>query len=244
MKQKRKPQYLRIADELQSAIEQGYFPVGSLLPTELELCDRYAISRHTARAALARLSAAGLVSRRPRHGTRVIARRPAMHYACEFDTVEQLLQYGNATRMQILTAKRRRARGGMAQQLAIPPGSEFLHLTAKRLEDLQRESVALTEMRIPIHDDTPVRALLDPACVVGTLNRMMELGRLSVVEQEFDVTVLGAEEAEQLGVGAGEPAMRAQRRYLDAHGRLQMLATSLHPRDRFTYRAVLSRDAR
>src|SRR5574337_1295699 len=51
-KPRSKPRYAEVGDQLREAIERGDYPVGSLLPTELELCDRFEISRYTARAAL------------------------------------------------------------------------------------------------------------------------------------------------------------------------------------------------
>ena len=59
-----KPRYAELGDLLQAAIEKGDHPVGTLLPTELELCERFNVSRHTARAALAQLISAGLVRAR------------------------------------------------------------------------------------------------------------------------------------------------------------------------------------
>ena len=41
--------YAQVARDLTDGIANGRFPVGSLLPTELELCEHYAASRHTVR---------------------------------------------------------------------------------------------------------------------------------------------------------------------------------------------------
>ena len=38
------PLYAQVARKLSAAIASGRFPVGSLLPTELELCDQYGTS--------------------------------------------------------------------------------------------------------------------------------------------------------------------------------------------------------
>src|SRR5690242_21711670 len=57
------PRYLAVANSLIAAISQGRYPVGSTLPTEHELCERFGISRFTAREALRQLLDAGLVVR-------------------------------------------------------------------------------------------------------------------------------------------------------------------------------------
>jgi GntR family transcriptional regulator len=65
------PRYQQVADDLTKRIGSGKYPVGGYLPTEMELCDQYAISRHTVREALRQLRDAGLISRRRRIGTEV-----------------------------------------------------------------------------------------------------------------------------------------------------------------------------
>ena len=45
------PLHIQVGDALIQEIESGRYAVGSLLPPELELADRYAVSRHTIREA-------------------------------------------------------------------------------------------------------------------------------------------------------------------------------------------------
>src|SRR3546814_15374854 len=63
---KSQPRYLEVADALLADIMAGQFPVGTMLPTEIELCGRFDVRRFTVRQALRRLDEMGLVSRR--HG--------------------------------------------------------------------------------------------------------------------------------------------------------------------------------
>ena len=49
------PRYLQVARELRQDIVDGVYPVGSQLPTEHELCERFSVSRYTIREALRRL---------------------------------------------------------------------------------------------------------------------------------------------------------------------------------------------
>ncbi len=66
------PQYQRIATELMEMVRSGEYPVGSRLPGELDLRDRYAVSRHTVREALRLLENAGYISRSKGIGTTVL----------------------------------------------------------------------------------------------------------------------------------------------------------------------------
>lgn len=243
-KQRSKPRYAELGDILQSGIERGDYPVGSLLPTELELCERYKVSRHTARAALTQLITAKLVQRRPGSGTRVIAQHEAMRYEHEIDNLDLLIQYGNSTRLQVLAAHRATATAHIAKQLEISPGDQYLHLDGLRLEEPSREPIAVTEMLVPIRAGTPTEDLLDLSISPRTVAVFLDASRLSQVEQVFDAVSLGANEAALLSVKRSEPAMRVQRHYRDAQGQLLMLAISKHPPGRFAYSMVLSRTRR
>lgn len=241
-KRRKKPRYAELGEQLRASIERGDHPVGSLLPTELELCERFSVSRHTARAALAQLITAGLVQRRPGAGTRVISQRAAMRYEHEVDNVDQLMQYGNTTRLTVFSSERRIADEAMALKLEIAKGKEYLHLTGVRLEEPTRDPIAVTQMYAPVRAGVPTEKLLDPATAPRAVAAFLGPVKLSRVEQVFDAAVFTPEEAKLLGIKRSEPALRVSRHYRDADGRLLMLAISLHPPDRFAYRMVLSRD--
>lgn len=69
--------YEVIAEDLRNRMDQGQYAVGSRLPTEPELAATYDVSRLTLRKALRLIEAEGLLDRRPRRGTVVLARQPA-----------------------------------------------------------------------------------------------------------------------------------------------------------------------
>ncbi len=237
-----KPRYAVLGDELQASIERGDYPVGTLLPTELELCERHGVSRHTARAALAQLIRAGLVRRRPGAGTRVIAQTAVMRYEHEIDSIEHLLQYGNSTRLDVLETERGTADAAMAQLLEIREGKPYLRMRGLRMEEPSRQPVAVTEMLVPVRTGVPADRLQDPASSARTLARFLDPSRLSRVEQIFDAASFAAADAALLDVRRNAPALRVQRRYRDASDRLLLVAISLHPPGRFAYSMVLSRN--
>lgn len=44
--------WVKLADDLTAEISDGTFPLNSYLPTEMELCAKYNVSRYTVRMAL------------------------------------------------------------------------------------------------------------------------------------------------------------------------------------------------
>src|SRR5579872_7081450 len=100
------PQYSLLAHELLRGIAAGDYPVGSLLPTEAELCRRFSVSRITARAAMRELQSRGLVSRRAGIGTRVESTHARERFVHVSDSIESILQAVGETRFKVLREQR------------------------------------------------------------------------------------------------------------------------------------------
>ena len=128
------PRYLQIAAELTQAIAQGVYPVGARLPTELELCERFGISRFTAREAVRVLSAAGLVTRRQRAGTVVIATPDEARYTHDAASVRDLLQYALDTELRLLYIGKVALDKERARQFGATPGEEWVYAIGVRIE--------------------------------------------------------------------------------------------------------------
>jgi len=64
----------RLFEAISADIRAGVFPVGSQLPVEAGLCERYGVSRTVLRETVARLKADGLVDTQQGRGTFVLAR--------------------------------------------------------------------------------------------------------------------------------------------------------------------------
>lgn len=65
--------WVKLADDLTAEISDGTFPLNSYLPTEMELCAKYNVSRYTVRMALDNLTRLGYIKRWPRLGSKVIS---------------------------------------------------------------------------------------------------------------------------------------------------------------------------
>ena len=63
------PYYYQLYEILRGAIEEGYWPPGSQLMTEAELCEYYGVSRATVRQTLAQLLSEGLIRKERGRGT-------------------------------------------------------------------------------------------------------------------------------------------------------------------------------
>src|SRR6201992_1184585 len=92
---------LQIARTWRKEIVDGVYPVGSQLPTEHELCERFAVSRYTIREALRRLRDDNLVSSRPPTGTLVCPTRSSDSYVQHVMSINDLVAFATDARFAI-----------------------------------------------------------------------------------------------------------------------------------------------
>ena len=242
----RRPRYLQVCDDLVAMIRGGRVAIGDLLPTELELCERFDISRHTAREALRRVEAMGLVERRRGSGTRVIAKNAPIVYSQSVDSLEGLLQYGKAARLTIHQARMEVVPEELVSEMDVAVGTRLPHLTGIRYQRDQDPPLALcrVELWAPSADRGQVEALLDLQRCELALSRQLDFENLSRVSQTLSADAMDAETARMLGARTNSPALIVIRRFYDLREALVLLSISTHPKERFSYTTELTADRR
>src|SRR6478752_6574033 len=93
--------YMQVARTLRKEIVDGIYPVGTQLPTEHELCERFGVSRYTVREALRRLRDDNLVASRPRAGTLVVPRPSSDSYVQDVVSINDLLAFATGAQFAI-----------------------------------------------------------------------------------------------------------------------------------------------
>jgi GntR family transcriptional regulator len=240
------PIYQRIAAELRQAISDGTYPVGARLPTEHELCAQFDISRFTARAAIRLLSTAGLVTRKQRIGTVVIALPGDARYSQDVSSVADLFQYAQDTELRLVYVGKVTLTKTMARDFSARPGEEWVYAMGVRHGSRAGERGRKADRPISI-----TRIFLNPqlqgietklrgrkTAIYAMIEREYKVS-IQRVEQELHGVVLDADDASNLQTEAGAPALRIVRRYYSDQGVLLEVADNLHPSDRFVYRMEL-----
>src|SRR5437762_11604176 len=88
-----KTRYVMVATALKEEIVKGAYPVGSQLPTEAELCARFAVSRHTVREALRLLRDERLIASRQGAGSVVLPPPSPDSFVLDGSSIHDLLAY-------------------------------------------------------------------------------------------------------------------------------------------------------
>lgn len=241
------PRYVALTKLLLNDISSGVYPVGSSLPGELELAEKYGVSRGTVRAALDQIQTLGLISRRKRAGTRVEAAVPrSPEYGPTISTLEELVQYGADAQRVIHSVRNLVIDLDMSDRLGCPPGTRWTEIQTSRMSPVAPAyPLAWSHVYVRAADGARIRNLLrrsqslicDLICeTTGTV--------VKEVRQTVRAVGVPAELVDKLGAEAGAHALEFVREYYDQSGALFEVAISVQPADRFSYTTVLQRQAR
>lgn len=238
-----KPRFTDIARHLKEGIASGHFPLGSLLPTELELRDHYQTSRHTVRMALQELQDAGLVSRRKNVGTRVESAVARTGFQQSLASVEDLMQYGAAHLRLAPEIDTISSNAALSRLLGCAEGTRWLRISSLRMEEgPQGLPLGWTDIYVDIkYEALEAHVRAAPDTLVSALIEQHYGLRVAEIVQQVRAVDASAAMAKRLNVEAGSATLQILRRYLDAKGEVLVSSVATHPGERFSITTRLQR---
>jgi len=233
--------YLQVARTLRKEIVDGVYPVGTQLPTEHELRERFGVSRYTVREALRRLRDDNLVSSRPRAGTMVVARDASNSYAQEVMSINDLLAFAAGARFAIDSNAMVTVDDDLAAHTGLSAGTQWLAVLGTREVDGDPVPICRTEYyvnrafaavgRLLHRHDGPIFPLIE------------DLFGVSVVEVHQEISAVGvsAALADLLKVDQGSAALEMRRTYTTSDGEIAQVTVNTHPSSRFRHSMTMRR---
>lgn len=233
----KRPAYRIVYADIKKKIKEGDYPVGSLLPSESELEERYSVSKTTVRKAVGMLRQEGYLNVRQGRGSEVLDALTTQKLNNVSSVTETLTQKGHVISTQ-----------GMHIEKVAPPGyvAEALGLTNGRL--------VYKVQRVQYSDDIPIAIIENHFCeslfpnlevyenqftsLYGFLERQYGLvikdawEHLSAVSADFY-------EAQVLGVPVGAPLLCSKRIANTEQGPFEYAVSKLVA-DRYEYSVYLS----
>lgn len=233
--------YLQVARTLRKEIVDGVYPVGSQLPTEHELCERFEVSRYTVREALRRLRDDNLVTSRPRAGTTVAPRAAANTYAQDVVSINDLLAFATGAQFTIESNAMVTIDGELAERTGLQLGEQWLAVRGYRQADSDAAPVCRTEYYINRSFAAVGRLLQRHSGPIFPL--IEDLFGVSIVEvhQEISAIVVSPDLAATLKVAPGGAALQMQRNYTTSDGEVAQVTVNTHPSDRFRHAMTMRR---
>ena len=236
-------QYRTLARHLMDGIARGDFPVGSYLPSEQALGEQYGVSRVTVRGALRELEQLGLISRRPRLGTRVESSHAISEFMLVGDSLDAVLRFTRDLPFVLLRSESILLDVRQADELQLLAKQRYSRVTGLR----SRPDAAPTLFSEHL---IPALYAVDPELLDGLTGSIAEFlaqrrsDDIHRINQVIDVARLSSEQARHLHVPNKSPALRTRRWYRNRNADLVMMSTSLSPEGRYAMTSILQRSPR
>jgi GntR family transcriptional regulator len=229
-----RPRYSEIEDILRGEIQAGVHKLGTRLPTEHELCERFGVSRFTVRQALSRLREAGILDARPGIGTIVVSPADRVTFVHTLSSMEELLQYPAETYRRHIAVENIEASAEQAVMLRCDPGQDWVQLKAMRVARPSDAPISAVDAYVlPRFAD--VLDLPNPAgtSVVRQIEQVHG-HRAAHAQVEIFVSRIAPQLAEPLTTQEGDPALIIIRRFRGEDGVIFLVTYSVHPENRFS----------
>jgi DNA-binding GntR family transcriptional regulator len=229
------PLYQQVVETLRKQIVDGMYPLGSQLPVESELCESFAVSRHTVREALRRLREEGLVTSRQGAGTTVSHAAVNKPYVQTIDSIQDLIQYARSIRYhthstELITCDRR-----LAAVIGAEAGSQWLRIDGLRYEDNSDAPVCRTTVFVNAAYAGVGRLVARRNTAIYEMIEDLYGERIAEVEQSFRGVEATKAAAADLGVAPGDALIEIKRVYLTASGKRAEVALNLFPFKKFSF---------
>jgi DNA-binding GntR family transcriptional regulator len=228
------PLYFQVAQQLERAIETGVLAPGYRLDNEVQLAERFGLSRPTMRRAIQELVDKGLLVRKRGVGTQVVhgqVKRP-VELSSLYDDLQRAGQRPSTT---VLRFGPEPASDRVAAQLNIRPGDEVMRLV--RLRFAADEPLAILRNWLPLDV-----ASFDEAALAGRgLYELMRANgvHLRIAQQRIGARPATAEEADRLRERKGAPLLTMERTTYDDSGRAVEYGTHAYRASRYSFELTL-----
>ncbi|TDC86647.1 GntR family transcriptional regulator [Actinomadura sp. 7K507] len=235
--------YEEVAEELVRQIQSGRWPIGGKFAPEVDLAAEFDVSRGTIRAALDIVEELGLVSRRPRRGTRVERLKSQPVFARSLHSVDDLTQYSVETDRQVLSIADVVVDEVDARVLGCRPGQRWTKIRMLRIDPADDGwPLCCTDVYLePDIADAVGDRVLDPKRLISDMVEQTTGRTVHTIEQRIRAATVPDAMVDLLRTTAGSPVLQMTRRYLDRAGHPFEITVSMHPAERFEYAVDLER---
>lgn len=232
-----------LARDLAEGIASGRFAVGSLLPTEFELCERYGLSRYAVRKALDELQDLGLISRRKNVGTRVEASRPKPGFTQSIATVDELAQFGAEHVRVVRDVREVVADLALARELGCAGGTRWLRISSLRMASGRKaRPICWTDVYLDAaYSEIGDLVRESPETLISSLVEARYGRAIARIRQEVHGMCLPKGLAAELHAEPNSAALKIVRRYMDSDDQVFEISVSVHPADRFNFSMEMTR---
>lgn len=236
------PAYMRLAKSLMDDIRLGIYPTGSRLPTENELCQRLKVSRHTVRDALRILVELGLVHRRPRAGTTVLARTPTRPFQPSVSSPSELVSLAGLLVQKVMLVEDIVVDAELATTLGVAPETHWRRVVSLLSFPEETPPLVYTQVYVPqAYADamtTPVTGQWAPVSKPARDRIKARYGvRATELRERISAVALTDQTGAHLDGKPGSPGLELLLAYHQGNGESVEISLNLFRGDRYSYSA-------
>ncbi|OQY34406.1 MAG: hypothetical protein B6I38_02415 [Anaerolineaceae bacterium 4572_5.1] len=199
------PLYYQLKQLLLERIENGRYPIGGMLPPEMELIKEYQVSRATVRSAMQELEYDGYIQRIPGKGTFVLRVKLKRGLSQLTSFTEDMEEQGRTVTSQLLEFDKKIPPSKVSNLLGIKPDLPLIYLYRLRLADNIPIALNISYLNLPegIHiTETEIQE------VVSLFSLLQDKGiRLIETDKTIEAIAANEEQAKFLNMNIGEPLL-------------------------------------
>lgn len=228
------PLYYQLSQQLEDAIRTGAIKAGERIDTEVDISERYGLSRPTVRQAIQDLVNKGLLVRRRGVGTQVVHNqtRRQVELTSLYDDLAASDQQPTTHVMQLRTEP---ATAEVAAGLNITEGEPVLHF--ERVRFVAGEPLAIIRNWLPADLINLTVESLENTGFYELLRR--ESIQIRIANQRIGARAATPSESKLLGIRSGAPVLTMDRQSFDDTGRAIELANSVYRSDIYAFETTL-----
>lgn len=223
-----KPLYKVVAEETLDKLSSGVLQVGHRFPPEVDYAADLGVSRHTLRQAFSQLEHAGVIKRRKRGGTEIIARKPQQRFNSHPAGFYNLLGVVRETSFDLTDVSNVDQRAHAALCNDPSESSEWVCFTGTRTMRDQTTPFVWTQVFVTDEfSEINVQAGDSPATIYQLIQERFG-DPITRIKQRYSAQICSDEVCETLGLKQGSPVLNHVIELFNEEGVLLELADSLY----------------
>lgn len=226
----------QIAATLTEEIRAGTWVVGEAISTEMELVQRFGVSRNTVREALRHLQAAGYIHRKQGARSVVLTASPANPFVNSASSADEILLYVKDTRSVQLATEFVLVNGATADLIGCPADAKRLRASFLRWNGDADAPLCYAEAYVDPAFEAVHSDLQGGSTTAYNLIEAHYGFSFSHIEQEIEAIGADANVASRLNVPIGSPILLVKTTFYAPDGSIAEVSLSHFPERRYRLR--------
>ncbi len=233
-----KPRYVILAESIIELIQNDYFQISTLLPTEPELCEKFNVSRYTLRESMKLLREMGLIQSRQGFGITVMAKEIKNHYQMKMDAIPDLWEFVENSKLNIVNKGKIFAGEALAKIPNVQNNDEWIVIEATREIDCMTP-IAWKHIYVKSKYKNVIKKLgKDKVPIYSMIEKEFGIQTI-LVQQEMSALTIPNSAAESLHLEKNSIGFQITRYYYDKFNQVFLTTVSIYPPNRFNYKSEL-----